>query len=123
MVWVDVPFSEEEMACKCGCGQSIYRPAFMHRLVAARYIANFPFQISSWTRCPQHNRDVGGEEDSEHLDGWAADILTPTSRARWVVIRALILAGFERIGIGPDYVHAGAGPTKPRFVIWGYYKE
>ena len=36
-----------------------------------------PVQISCAYRCPEHNAEVGGEVDSQHLYGKAADVLVP----------------------------------------------
>lgn len=119
---IDIPFELSEFKCGCGCGLVKVQPEFLHRLLAARYIANTRFVITSGTRCLDHNRAVGGAEDSEHLYGWAADIATSSSHARWAILQALILSGFNRIGIESDFIHAGADPTKISFVIWTYTK-
>jgi hypothetical protein len=36
---------------------------------------NKPITVNSWYRDPESNRDVGGVRNSQHLLGWAADIL------------------------------------------------
>jgi uncharacterized protein YcbK (DUF882 family) len=32
-----------------------------------------PMHIHSFVRCPEHNKAIGGEPNSTHLIGWAAD--------------------------------------------------
>lgn len=78
-------FSRRELACKCGCGTSpgvetLRKTAeFLERI--RTYLGDRAITINSGYRCEAHNRTVGGEPNSFHLRGYAADItvagLTP----------------------------------------------
>jgi uncharacterized protein YcbK (DUF882 family) len=86
----------------------------------ARDIAGVPFVINSGIRSPERNEAVGGVESSAHLTGHAVDIRCPSSRHRFLMIDALIIAGFRRIGVGETFLHCDTDPDKPQGVIWTY---
>jgi len=92
----------------------------MDRLMIARSIAGIPFVITSGCRNPDQNERVGGVEGSEHLDGKGSDISVPNSVSRFKIVLALLKAGFTRIGIGKDFIHAGSGSYPVSEVIWVY---
>jgi uncharacterized protein YcbK (DUF882 family) len=103
------------------------KPEFLMRLDNARAIAKIPFKINSGYRTAAHNKslkDKGHQavQDSPHLSGFAADIAIPNggSRERFIIVRALISAGFTRIGIAKTFVHCDCDPTKDKEVIWLY---
>jgi len=86
----------------------------------ARKLAGIPFTITSWTRCEEHNEKVGGSNNSEHLKGMAVDIVAISSTGRYLIISALLRAGFRRIGIAKNFIHAGIDSSKPWNCIWVY---
>jgi hypothetical protein len=81
---------------------------------------DFPFFITSGYRTEAHNRDVGGGQYSEHLDGLAVDISAPGSRQKFAIVQAALEFGINRIGIGANFVHLGIDESKVRNVIWIY---
>jgi len=101
-------FPESELACKC-CGECKMDRMFLERLYAARVIAGVPFPINSGYRCEKHNREVGSKTRN-HVDGKAVDIACTDSFRRSVILSALFRAGFKRIGVGPDFIHADTMP-------------
>jgi len=113
-------FRSDEFACKCGCGKNNMTQNHMDMLEQAREIAGIPFHINSGARCDSHNVYVGGNEQSEHLSGEGCDIRCIISTDRWKIINALLSAGFQRIGIGSTFIHAGSNRHKPQKVIWKY---
>lgn len=112
-------FASKEFACKC-CGAEDMDHLFMDTLINARIIANVPFVINSGFRCKEHNREVGGVDDSAHVKGMAADIKAITSRQRSLILSSLIDVGFTRFGIDPTFIHVDSDMTKPPCVIWLY---
>jgi uncharacterized protein YcbK (DUF882 family) len=95
---------------------------FLDQLDLARKLANTAFTITSGYRCPTYNVTIGGSPQSAHITGYAADIHTPGSHSRFLVLRGLIDAGFKRIGVGPDFIHVDSDPNLPDEVVWDYYK-
>jgi hypothetical protein len=65
-------------------------------------------QITSTTRTPEHNREVGGVTNSQHLRGTAADFAVPAAQ-RPAFIEAARRQGFEAIDEG-DHVHLELPP-------------
>jgi uncharacterized protein YcbK (DUF882 family) len=102
-----------------GSGE-LMEPQVLEALDVARDIAGFPFIITSGVRTVQHNKSVNGSRQSSHLLGWAVDIAVPTSRKRFLMIEALLDAGFNRIGIGKDFIHVDMDPNKESNVTWVY---
>lgn len=102
-----------------GSGKKM-QESHLQKLEIARYLASIPFIITSGFRTPGHNRKVGGKKDSSHLSGYASDIKATSSSHRYIIINALIEAGFHRIGIGKGFIHADNDPTKPPSVVWLY---
>lgn len=118
-------FSSDEMRCKCGCGICNVSEGFMRKLQMARSIAGTPFIIKSGCRCPDHNKNEGGEETSDHLTTKdiqceGADIQCLDSMSRLKIIKSAMMAGFKRIGIAKSFIHLGMKKDNPQDVIWVY---
>ena len=67
-------FSSNEFACNCQCGFEEVNPELIDVLEDLREAYGMPITINSGCRCPIHNKAVGGEPNSEHMKGTAADI-------------------------------------------------
>lgn len=101
---------------------------FLEMLDEARDIAEIPFKITSGFRTKEHNDwliaspKYKASKTSSHLKGLAADIAVRDSRSRWLVINALLLAGFTRIGIANTFIHVDLSPVtdKTQNVVWTY---
>lgn len=80
-------FYRYEFACKCGCGFATVDTELLLLLVSCRDYFGRPITVNSGCRCPTHNKKVGGEDGSYHLDGRAADIVvkgvTPRAVGAW----------------------------------------
>ena len=92
--WEEIEyFTREEFRCKCGLYHAPYCDGFpaepkeaMVRIAeAVRRKLEVPVTVISGLRCPRHNRDSGGVEESQHIYGEAADI-----RAQGVSARTLL---------------------------------
>jgi len=118
-------FTLKEFECPC-CGLEEMASSTVAKLDAARSTAGVPFIVTSGTRCEKHNMVVGGSPTSSHLvskidnKSHAVDIVTITSQIRHKILVALIEAGFKRIGIGFNFIHADDDPAKHPGVIWLY---
>lgn len=112
-------FPAHEFLCKCGkCGRGIewMRAETLTKLYAARDAAGIPFVISSAYRCEEHNRNEGGKPNSAHIRGRAIDIDYNTMEQGYKILKALLDAGFPRIGINyaHTFIHADDDPTLPK---------
>tara|TARA_B100000424_G_scaffold181101_1_gene140123 strand:+ start:90 stop:464 length:375 start_codon:yes stop_codon:yes gene_type:complete len=98
---------------------------FLEKIDVARDIAGFPFIINSGFRTITYNRllkekGYKASSKSSHLLGYAADIHCDDSRKRFILIEALLDAGFNRIGIANTFIHVDNDPNKTENVIWTY---
>lgn len=119
--FVSEHFSPGEFDSRDEPGSGVYMNSdFMIPLHAARSMSYIPFRISSGYRTKAHNKKVGGVANSAHLRGYAADILTRNNAERAEVLRCLISAGFNRIGIAKNFIHVDNDPLKSSPRIWLY---
>lgn len=119
-------FTTEEASCRCGCGFLHVEDKLLNMLNKARELANIPFVIRSWCRCENHNASEGGVSGSAHTKGLAVDIEAIGSRNRFIILRSLLEAGFNRIGFNDDasFFHVDIDSTKPANVFFTYqHKE
>lgn len=73
--------------------------------------ANFPgTQVSSLYRTPEHNAEVGGVANSQHMRGTAGDFVVPQAEQAQFIARAKAL-GYEVIPEG-DHVHVELPPGR-----------
>ncbi|MCK5613955.1 peptidase M15 [Candidatus Pacearchaeota archaeon] len=86
----------------------------------ARDRAAIPFIVNSACRNPEHNRRVGGANDSSHLKGYALDLKVINSQDRFKVVSALIEVGLIRLGVSGKFIHVDNDPYKIGFVLWTY---
>jgi len=118
-------FKPYEIVCNCGCGTMNVDQISLTRLDTARGIAKMPFIVNSACRCLKRNEKEGGSDTSSHLSTEdkvckAFDIAVGSSHARFVILMALIKAGFTRIGIGKNFIHCDDDEKKPAEVSWLY---
>ena len=85
----------------------------------ARDIAGVPFLITCGLRTPEQNTVLPESvQNSAHLTGNAVDLACSDSRARYSMLRGLMLVGFNRIGIYAGHLHADNSSTLPQSVCW-----
>ena len=92
----------------------------LEKLDLARDIAGFPLIINSGYRSVAHNEKVNGSRNSSHLLGLAVDIHCTESRKRYILMDALLAAGFTRIGMAKSFIHADVDQEKDQCIIWTY---
>ena len=100
---------EKGMFCPC-CGESKMDIDFLLRLDKARMITDAPFNINSGYRCPEYNQNFKnpktGKASLNHPSGHAVDIKCLTGPKRGKILKGLYRAGFTRVGIRKDFIHA-----------------
>lgn len=115
-------FKESEFRkCVPACSLQDMKQGTMDKLDAAREIAGIPFVLNSAYRPVEWEKAHGRTGDGAHPHGQAVDIRCNTNANRMKIVRALIEAGFVRIGIGKTYVHADDDASKSQNVMWHYY--
>ena len=115
-------FVAGEFACKCGqCKSILVDSELVNRLQQIRDHFGVPVNVNSGYRCKSHNAAVGGDPQSSHMKGMAADICLPGVKPAEVAKYAESI-GIRRIGKYDNFVHIGSGQTK-RFWIGNEGKE
>ena len=121
-------YSEFDSPDQRGSGKHMSNE-FMQMLDDARGLAEIPFVITSGYRTEAYQDDLtrrgyktAKKGTSPHLKGVAADIACSNSRDRWIIINALVLAGFSRIGISDTFIHVDLSTYEGhrQNVIWTY---
>lgn len=114
-------FTVEEQMCKC-CGAVRVDDKLMNMLTKARELAGIPFPVTSWYRCVNHNKKVGGSPTSSHMKGLAVDIAFTDSHDLGLKVKSLYAAGFNRVGINYDskFVHVDIDEAKAKDVLFKY---
>lgn len=119
-------FSPEEIACN-RTGKVVLDTDALDKLQRLRNALGVPVIVTSGTRSKEHNKAVGGEENSAHLKGAAFDV-SMSNHDPAVFIAAARKAGFTGIGTYPEahrnFVHVDTGahlpqPHKSRARSWG----
>lgn len=114
-------FKETEFnRCSPSCSLQDMQQSTMSKLDTAREIAGIPFVLNSAYRSPQWDKSKGRSGTGAHTTGNAADIRCNTDRNRFLIVDALIKAGFTRIGIAKTYIHADDSQRHSQQVIWLY---
>ena len=73
--WEDIKhFKKSEFTCKCGCGLNNIQLEVVKIADEVREHFGNPAIVTSGTRCPKHNAEVGGVANSRHLKGKAIDM-------------------------------------------------
>lgn len=94
-----------KLICPCGCGKNQTSSEFASLLYMAQEVYGKPFLITSGFRCLKHNKDVKGDPNSAALYGEHADLDYQTPAFLFLIIKALIEAGFERFRLYPRHLH------------------
>lgn len=121
-------FTEQEMRCKgtfCDCkGAGLPRHSFMLFMVKLRKkVGTLP--VSSGYRCPAYNKKIGGEPDSAHVEGLAADIPCSGLKAILIIVWGYLYGarGFgisQKSGDKHRFIHIDKKTGDKRPAIWSY---
>lgn len=117
-------FSKAEMACKCcgGLPEDGMSEVLLSKLDELRDLCNQPLSVSCMYRCPEHNAEVGGVPNSQHVFGEAADVIVPDDMTVDELADLAIRVGFDGIGRYYDsgFVHVDVrdGGRSPNYYTW-----
>jgi len=114
-------FNESEFKkCSPACSLQDMRQSTMDKLDSARDIAGIPLVLNSAYRSPAYEKEMNRTGTGAHPERCAVDIKCNTSRNRFLIVEALVMAGFKRIGIAKTFIHADDSETHDQQVIWLY---
>lgn len=114
-------FSEAEFKrCKPSCSVSDCNEDALLRLDTLRDYCGFPIILNSAYRSPDYELSKGRKGTSSHCKGLAFDVRCNDSYQRALLVRFAIDVGFNRIGIGKNYIHLDCDSDKFNPCIWLY---
>lgn len=116
----DIRFFSYAEVAKVSDDIDVVSSLLIHMLDFARLIAGIPIRLTSVHRSADHNKRVGGVRSSSHVSGLAADIRAASSHEKYILVRALLSAGFVRIGVGSNFIHVDIDDSKPQSCFWTY---
>jgi uncharacterized protein YcbK (DUF882 family) len=111
--------SEFDDPTKPGSGEAM-RWEIVSKLDMMREKTGLMMIVNSGFRTEAHNNRVGGVDSSAHTGGWAADISVRDSRQRFLLRKAALAVGINRIGTAKTFLHFDCDPTKDPEVEWLY---
>ena len=120
-IFDDAPHFKEVEFCKVGCHKSDMQPATLRRLERLREIVNEPLILSSAYRTPYHEQLKGRPTNGAHTLGCAVDLVCDNNLLRYKIVAAAVQVGFNRIGIGKNFIHLDDSNVHNSPRIWTYY--
>ncbi len=114
-------FKEYELKkCDPPCSLQDMDQETINKADRARDIAGIPFIPVSAYRTPEHDKSKGRSGTGAHTKGRAIDFKCDNSSNRFIMVDALLKAGFKRIGIAKTFVHADDSLGHDQEVMWLY---
>lgn len=115
--WKDIRyFKRAEFRCTCGrCGGFPVEPeeSMVRTVDEIRRRLGIPVSVvdagGSGVRCPEHNAEVGGVYNSEHLYGRAADLHSAASPANMQAVAEEVMGHTGGIGLYDWGIHVDTG--------------
>lgn len=129
----DWPFAIDEFRCRCGCGKTKVRPAFLDALTDIRSRYGYPLIVTSGYRCENHPAERAKDAPGAHYDCWAADVYLKgmgSPQGAYGLLRAIWAHNADPqalqvtgLGFASSYLHVDCCPAGWRGVrpnIWVY---
>ncbi|MFW0776316.1 MAG: YcbK family protein [Rickettsiales bacterium] len=108
-------FSRHEFKCNCGkCDCDTIDYEILECLEAIRQHFDRVVIVTSAHRCPEHNKNVGGAKNSQHLYGRAVDIVVDSIHPNNVY--TFVKSKFPDIstGVYPGFIHLDSRTDGPK---------
>lgn len=115
-------------AFRCPCGQTTCAAprapaeALLAKLDLLHYLLQRPLVLVGGLRCAAHHAALGGDPESGHLDGTAADIAIASPKERWHLLAAVFGSDpplFHGVGLGPAWLHVSLAPSRSAWLAEG----
>ena len=107
-------FTDDEIACKCGCGFKSMDAETLAIADLAREFVGESITPSSGCRCEKHNKAVGGEDKSYHMRGMAMDLPVKNPKALYDYLNSKFPNTYG-FGLYKTFVHVDCRPIKARW--------
>ena len=114
--------ANEFKKCTPSCSLDDMDGGFLALLDSIREAAGIPLVLNCAYRSAAWEKSHGRTGNSAHTRGKAVDIRCTTSTNRLKIVKAAILCGIKRIGIGKNFVHLDNDASLSQNVMWHYYE-
>lgn len=109
-------FKSNEFDCSCTkCDEQKISSELIEKLEKVRKEYGKPIKVNSGYRCPEHNKAIGGKENSSHMAGLAADISPVLMTLDELdLLYEICYSIFDNIGDGRSkkFIHVDVRPAK-----------
>jgi uncharacterized protein YcbK (DUF882 family) len=102
-------FKSKEFECQCShadCIDQKISKKLIENLEKCRQEYKHAVIINSGYRCAKHNKEIGGADKSQHMEGKAADtrpkLLTTDTMDEWIKV---LNSTFKAMGIAQSFIH------------------
>lgn len=109
-------FSLHEFECPC-CNlvkldeRLVFTLEELRARLCLKYMTDIPVIINSGYRCKKHNKEIKGASKSDHLYGWASDIICVKNGeildTQVILEIARCISDIKRIGFSKNFIHIG----------------
>lgn len=103
----------ELLSCRCGCGRNNTSFEFAALLYMAQGVYGKQLPIYQGCRCTKFNDSVGAAQNSPSLIGEHVDLHYENPPDLFLLIKALLAAGFESFRLYPHHLHIQRDPNDP----------
>lgn len=110
--------------CVPSCSEFDLHSALLDKLRSMQALLASPLTFTSGFRPKSWELSKGRDGSSSHskTPGLAVDISTLNSHWRYKVLAAAICVGFERIGVGKNFIHVDIDDSKAHPIVFHYYE-
>jgi uncharacterized protein YcbK (DUF882 family) len=105
--------SKSEFTCKCGCGKNLIKDDVVELCNEISRSTGIALTVNSGYRCAAHNSNIGGEKNSQHVLGNAADLTCANMTKLKIVCRKMwSINKIGGLGTYTNFVHIDKGPHR-----------
>jgi len=116
-------FSEDELRCKCGCGEYRFDDEALNQLNSIRRDFGRPITVTSGYRCGKHPIEAAKATGGAHTEGKAVDLAVDRADAL-KLLKIALRHGVERVGVNQKgsnrFIHLDWSTDLPSPTIWSY---
>ena len=116
-------FSQDELRCKCGCGEYKFDDEALDKLNSIRRDFGRPITVTSGYRCRKHPIEAVKATPGAHTEGKAVDLAVDRADAL-KLLKIALRHEVQRVGVNQKgssrFIHLDWSTDLPSPTIWSY---
>ena len=116
-------FSQDELRCKCGCGEYKFDDEALDKLNDIRRDFGRPITVTSGYRCSKHPIEAAKATGGAHTEGKAVDLAVDRADAL-KLLKIALRHGVQRVGVNQKgsnrFIHLDWSTDLTSPTIWSY---